>query len=96
MSMIWFHTLSKFDYAMRVDEDVCLTWLPNDVFLGALTATYAFGLDTIESHAETVETFNPWLAAYMAVTGVEPTMPPLPTNRPATWRSCRCCCYLHC
>ena len=38
MSMIWFHALSKFDYAMRVDEDVCLTRLPSSSVFAALSA----------------------------------------------------------
>ena len=81
MSMIWFHALREYQYAMRVDEDVCLTRLPQELFLSALSAAYAFGLDTVESHLETVETLSPWLAGYMAVMGAEPTIPPLPTNR---------------
>ena len=81
MSVVWFRALSNYEYAMRVDEDVCLTRLPSQAFLAALSANYAFGLDTVESHFETVDTFSPWLEGYMTAAAVQPTMPPLPTNR---------------
>ena len=79
MSMLWFRALREYEYAMRVDEDVCIMRLPG---LGAaLAAKYAFGLDTVESHLETVATFGPWVREYSATVGVRPTIPPVPTNR---------------
>jgi hypothetical protein len=81
MSMFWFRALQGYEYAMRVDEDVCITQLPSRELFGALTADYAFGLETDESHLETVETFNPWLSQYMAQNALEAEILPLPTNR---------------
>eukprot|EP00966_Prymnesium_polylepis_P050050 1158723-Prymnesium_polylepis.1 len=81
MSTLWFRALREYEYAMRVDEDVCITRLPERGFLASLSAGYAFGLETIESHKETVETFNPWMDGYLAATLLEPTVPPLPTDR---------------
>ena len=52
MSMVWFKALAKYEYAFRVDEDVCLLRLPIHQFLAALSADYAFGLETVESHRE--------------------------------------------
>ena len=59
---------------------MCLTQVPTRAFLDALSADYAFGLETIESHAETVKTFSPWMVDFMAIAGVQPTIPPLPTK----------------
>ena len=53
MSMLWFRALSEYEYAMRVDEDVCVTRLPRNSLFAALSADYAFGLETQESHSET-------------------------------------------
>lgn len=80
MSMRWFDALKGYEHAMRVDEDVCVTQLPSRAIYAALLADYAFGLITSERHRETVETFNPWLRANLAVAGLEPTIPPLPTT----------------
>ena len=60
---------------------MCLTRLPTRAFLDALSADYAFGLETIESHVETVNTFRPWMVDFMAVAGIQPTIRPLPTDR---------------
>eukprot|EP00966_Prymnesium_polylepis_P163441 3777742-Prymnesium_polylepis.1 len=48
--------------------------------MNALSADYAFGLRTQEKHRETVATFNPWVAQYMANHNIQPTIPPLPTE----------------
>eukprot|EP00966_Prymnesium_polylepis_P190900 4424402-Prymnesium_polylepis.1 len=61
MSMLWFRGLEEYEYAMRVDEDVCLIRFPPHALSAALASDYAFGLETIESHGETIATFNPWL-----------------------------------
>ena len=82
MSMIWYRAFHEYEYAMRVDEDVCLTRVPEFAFTNALTtADYAFGLDTTESHRETVETFSPFVRDYLSATGLHPRIPPLPTER---------------
>ena len=80
MSLLWFRALKDYEYAMRVDEDVCITRLPSHDFSAALSADYAFGLTTKEAHRETVETFNPWVSEHLAATGLRPTIPPLPTD----------------
>ena len=41
MSMVWFRALRGYDYAMRVDEDVCLSRLPSSALSAALAADYA-------------------------------------------------------
>jgi hypothetical protein len=38
MSMLWFGALREYEYAMRVDEDVCLTRLPSSSVFAALSA----------------------------------------------------------
>jgi hypothetical protein len=80
MSMIWFRTLRKYEHAMRIDEDVCLTRLPSSSLLAALSSDYAFGLESVERHLETVATFNPWLRGHMADKGQQPRILPLPTT----------------
>ncbi|KAL1502991.1 hypothetical protein AB1Y20_011061 [Prymnesium parvum] len=79
MSMLWFRALRQYEYAIRVDEDVCITHLPASALLAALGANYAYGLVTSEAHQPTLATFLPWLRGYMARTGKQPTLPPLPT-----------------
>ena len=54
--------------------------LPSRGLLSTLSADYAYGLETHESHRETVDTFNPWLADYMKMRALEPAVPPLPTE----------------
>eukprot|EP00966_Prymnesium_polylepis_P135415 3130150-Prymnesium_polylepis.1 len=81
MAMVWFDALDEYEYAMRVDEDVCIMRLPRHSLLAALAAEYSFGLETRESHLETVQTFNPWVQDYMAAEALAPKMPPLPSDR---------------
>jgi hypothetical protein len=81
MSMIWFRALQKYQYAMRVDEDVCIMRLTPDMLATALASDYSFGLETHESHLETLETFGPWMRTFMASAGSKPNIPPLPTER---------------
>eukprot|EP00966_Prymnesium_polylepis_P323379 7379585-Prymnesium_polylepis.1 len=40
MSMLWFRALADYDYAMRVDEDVCIMRLPAAELRDALSADY--------------------------------------------------------
>eukprot|EP00966_Prymnesium_polylepis_P089015 2060238-Prymnesium_polylepis.1 len=79
--MLWFRALGDYEYAMRVDEDVCLTRLPAQALFAALSADYAYGLETVESHRETIDTFTPWMSDYLSATGLTPTIPPLPTDK---------------
>jgi hypothetical protein len=78
--MLWYRALRHYSYAMRVDEDVCLTRMPPQTLVAALSADYAFGLETTESHRETIDTFNPWLDAHMVAAALVPTISPLPTQ----------------
>eukprot|EP00966_Prymnesium_polylepis_P050537 1169724-Prymnesium_polylepis.2 len=81
MSMVWFHALRFYKYAMRVDEDVCINRLPRYELMTALKADYAFGLETIETHQETRDTLLPWLADYIALKRLQPAITPLPTDK---------------
>ncbi|KAL1530192.1 hypothetical protein AB1Y20_001108 [Prymnesium parvum] len=81
MSMLWFQALRGYEYAMRVDEDVCITRMPTQSLATALSSDYAFGLEIREAHQRTIETFNPWLENYMSSAKLLPTIPPLPTER---------------
>jgi hypothetical protein len=38
MSIAWFHVLADYEYAMRVDEDVCLIRLPRIMLAAAVSA----------------------------------------------------------
>ncbi|KAL1508089.1 hypothetical protein AB1Y20_007682 [Prymnesium parvum] len=78
MSMIWYQALAKYEYAMRVDEDVCLqdvgpfesdapqAHTPRDPFemLRERSLAYAYGIETDELHEETVTTMNEWVSGY--------------------------------
>ena len=81
MSMVWFRALRKYEYAMRIDEDVCLERLPPSELAAALSSDYAFGLETVERHSETITTLTPWLRSHMASKELLPKIPPLPTER---------------
>ena len=84
MSLRWHRALSKYDYAMRVDEDVCLQdvgalegapiepALPKDPFalLRSKGLVYAYGVELDEQHEETVETMVPWANAYRSKLGL--------------------------
>ena len=81
MAMLWYDALREYKFAMRIDEDVCVTRLPHAELQAALAADYAYGIETWESHAETLNTFNPWLTAFISDARLQPAIPPLPTNR---------------
>ena len=55
--------------------------LPPHALFAALTTDYAYGLETGESHHQTVETFGPWVSDYLKSTGLQPALSPLPTDR---------------
>eukprot|EP00966_Prymnesium_polylepis_P043652 1012087-Prymnesium_polylepis.1 len=80
MAMHWFRVLPRYEYAMRVDGDVCVTRLPGLADLMAARFVHAFGLQTVESHEETVRTFLPWLQERMAALHLKPTISPLPSK----------------
>ena len=62
----WIHIFKKYEYVMRVDEDVCLH-SNYDAFkeMSDGDLVYAFALETTEKHEETLETFEPWLNDYV-------------------------------
>ncbi|KAL1505011.1 hypothetical protein AB1Y20_008774 [Prymnesium parvum] len=68
MSIIWFTALARYEYAMRVDDDVCVKHFLADPFglMRQRQLVYGYGLQTGESHVETVETMPAWLASYIA------------------------------
>ncbi|KAL1530032.1 hypothetical protein AB1Y20_000957 [Prymnesium parvum] len=68
MSIIWFTALARYEYAMRVDDDVCVQQFLADPFalMRQRQLVYGYGLQTGESHVETVETMPAWLASYVA------------------------------
>merc|ERR1719162_2250398 len=62
MSIGWFLALERYVYAMRVDDDVCIQTFETDPFefMRSKDLVYSYGLQTEESHVETVETMKPW------------------------------------
>jgi hypothetical protein len=78
----WHRILSRYEYAVRVDEDVCVTRLPDIVGLMDGGAAYAYGLVTREAHEETVHTFLPWLLDYMGAQqpALRAAVQPLPSS----------------
>ncbi|KAL1500507.1 hypothetical protein AB1Y20_013164 [Prymnesium parvum] len=77
MSLLWHRALRRYEYAMRIDEDVCMqdlgswegepqAYKPRDPFemMRERGRVYAFGVETEERHEETLSTFNPWLRTH--------------------------------
>jgi hypothetical protein len=68
MSMVWFSALRRYEYAMRVDEDVCVQRFASNPFeaMRQRGLVYGFGLITSERHTETLRTMPQWLVSYIA------------------------------
>ena len=69
MANDWYRVLANYEYAMRVDEDVCVQHFPASNPFAAMRErglVYAYGLLKEESHEETVATMQPWVDAYAA------------------------------
>merc|ERR1719253_2340231 len=67
--MLWQQALAKYEYAMRVDEDVCMqSFGVGNPFeeMARKNLVYAYGVETKEEHMETVETMTPWVKAYQS------------------------------
>ena len=79
MAMHWFRVLSRYEYAMRVDDDVCVTRLPGLSNLMGPRFVHAFALQTIESNDATVDMFVPWLREHIDTLGL-PTISLLPSK----------------
>lgn len=78
MTMQWMLALRRYEYAMRIDDDVCIHKAV-DPFqaLRDAGAVYGSGLLTDEKHDETVKTLQPWLDFYVFSRGIQPKMPPV-------------------
>ena len=63
MALLWFRALARYEYAMRIDEDVCVRRLAAEPFstMRRHGLVYMYGAEVDESHAETVATMRPWL-----------------------------------
>ncbi|KAL1507405.1 hypothetical protein AB1Y20_008247 [Prymnesium parvum] len=66
MSLVWFRALAKYEYALRVDDDVCIQrFVEHPVeAMRRRHLVFAYGLETVEKHAETLETMPPWVARF--------------------------------
>ena len=74
MSMVWYQLLERYEYAMRVDEDVCLQHVGSNPFAAARDRglLYGYGLETLENHEETTLTMPAWVREYAADHGLTP------------------------
>ena len=69
-SMQWVRALSRYEFAMRIDDDVLLRGVGD--LLGTMRASraaYGYALWTEEKHTETIETMSPWLWQYARARG---------------------------
>jgi hypothetical protein len=53
MSMLWFSALRQYEYALRVDEDVCVTRFPDEMLFAALSSDCAER--SVRTHAHRFE-----------------------------------------
>jgi hypothetical protein len=81
MALLWFRALAKYEYAMRVDEDVCVYrgHTTGDLFkqLRAERAVYGYGAEVDELHMMTKFSLTPWLQDYAFNFSISPQRPPL-------------------
>lgn len=76
MALRWFGALSSmgYEYAMRVDEDVCLRELGADPFAALRDSGAVYGysrpLLTAETHEGTLQSLTPWLTDFSAEHGL--------------------------
>ena len=63
MTSGWSHALANYDFAMRVDDDVCLQHFESPPFssMRRKELVYGYGARIEEKHNETVDTMRPWL-----------------------------------
>ena len=47
--MLWHRALQEYDYAMRVDDDVCITRFPSAALEAALAADFSYGREVAEA-----------------------------------------------
>ena len=81
MSMIWYRALAKYEFAMRVDDDVCVQRFVGNPFetMRDRNLVYGYGLRTAEQHEHTVATMAPWLSAFAAAEQLP--LPPEPVKK---------------
>eukprot|EP00966_Prymnesium_polylepis_P317380 7332662-Prymnesium_polylepis.1 len=81
MALQWFHALARYEFAMRVDDDICLLNIAASPFdwMREHRLVYGYGLETVERHEETLETMPTWLQEYVAVEGLQ--LPAEPAKR---------------
>ena len=62
----WMYALRRYEWVMRIDEDVVVTHISPDIFreIAATNAVYFYAADVEELHDETVQTFQPWVDDY--------------------------------
>ena len=77
MSMRWYRELANYEYAMRVDEDVCVQRFETNPFavMRERRLVYGYGLLTAERHYETVLTMPPWVRQFALREGLAPPAP---------------------
>ncbi|CAE8659547.1 unnamed protein product, partial [Polarella glacialis] len=77
-AMQWFHAVRSYEYAMRLDQDVCVTSIPDVLStMREHGADYAYGLYTEELHQRTVVTIQPWLDYFFWSRGITPKTQPV-------------------
>lgn len=66
MALEWHRLLSQYEYAMRVDEDVCLQQVATDPFVDmrARGLVYGYGRQTLERHEPTLRSMPGWVGEY--------------------------------
>eukprot|EP00966_Prymnesium_polylepis_P100865 2336033-Prymnesium_polylepis.2 len=59
MSMLWFEALARYEYALRIDEDVCIQRFESNPFrtIRERGLVYGYGLQVPRSHRPTHEPF---------------------------------------
>ncbi|CAE8684193.1 unnamed protein product, partial [Polarella glacialis] len=77
-AMQWFHAVRSYEYAMRLDQDVCVTSIADVLStMREHRADYAYGLYTEELHQRTVVTIQPWLDYFFWSRGITPKIQPV-------------------
>jgi hypothetical protein len=79
MSNLWFRALARYEYAMRVDEDVCVQRFVTNPFalMHEHSLVYGFGVQTEERHPETLETMPEWVTSYATALKLKPPAEPV-------------------
>eukprot|EP00966_Prymnesium_polylepis_P281927 6514972-Prymnesium_polylepis.1 len=75
MTLLWFRALAWYEYAMRVDEDVCIQRFAHNPFdaMRDRGLVYGYGLLTTERHQETRNTMPSWVKNYTEALKIRPS-----------------------